>query len=218
MESALEEKARKFAEQAHARVSQVRKYTGEPYVTHPAAVVAIVRAVKHTKDMIAAAWLHDTVEDTGAAMEEIEAEFGAEVAAMVEQLTDVSKLSDGNRKVRKAIDLAHTAKASAEAQTIKLADLIDNTRNIVERDPEFAKVYFKEKELLLEVLTEGDLTLWNVAKGILSRRGWPQIPKPTHTVSPQQRTKHPPPIEAARHKNKSQITAQICLLWIDLYL
>ena len=171
METALEEKARKFAEQAHSRLSQVRKYTGEPYITHPAAVVAIVRTVEHTDAMIAAAWLHDTVEDTDASLEEIEAEFGAEVAALVEQLTDVSKLPDGNRKARKAIDLAHTAKASTEAQTIKLADLIDNTRNIVERDPEFAKVYFKEKELLLEVLTEGDLALWKVAKGIASRRG-----------------------------------------------
>jgi len=165
METTLEEKAKVFAEQAHARLFQVRKYTGEPYITHPASVVGIVRSVVHTEAMLAAAWLHDTVEDTDFTIEPLtEREFGAEVAALVEQLTDVSRLSDGNRKARKAIDLAHTAKASAAAQTIKLADLIDNTGNIVERDPDFAKGYLKEKTLLLEVLADGNPDLWLQAK------------------------------------------------------
>jgi (p)ppGpp synthase/HD superfamily hydrolase len=104
-------------------------------------------------------------------MEVIEAEFGQAVAAMVEQLTDVSHANDGLRKHRKAKDREHTAKASPDAKTIKLADLIDNTRSIVARDPEFAKVYLEEKRLLLEVLTEGDPTLYRMACGLAESNG-----------------------------------------------
>jgi hypothetical protein len=84
-------------------------------------------------------------------------------------LTDVSRPEDGNRAARKAIDLAHTAKASPAAKTIKLADLIDNTRSIVERDPDFAKVYLQEKARLLEVLQEGDPTLMAMAREYLPK-------------------------------------------------
>lgn len=52
----MEQRAREFAEAAHARIDQRRKYTGEPYIAHPAAVVELVRSVPHTDEMIAAAW------------------------------------------------------------------------------------------------------------------------------------------------------------------
>jgi hypothetical protein len=84
----------------------------------------------------------------------------------VAALTDISRPNDGDRKIRKAIDRNHLAGASARAQTIKLADLIDNSRSIVERDPDFAKVYLAEKRELLAVLTEGDETLLNRARAI----------------------------------------------------
>lgn len=160
--------AREFAEAAHASIDQRRKYTGEPYIAHPAAVVELVRSVPHTDEMIAAAWLHDTVEDTPVTLADVEREFGAEVAALVEQLTDVSRPEDGNRKKRKAIDREHTAKASVQAKTIKLADLIDNTRSIVEHDQDFAKVYLVEKAALLEVLGEGDAMLWAMAAAMVT--------------------------------------------------
>ncbi len=159
----LVEKARIFATAAHHAAGNVRKYTGEPYINHPAAVVGLVASVPHTPEMLAAAWLHDTVEDTGVSLVLIEQEFGFEVADMVEMLTDVSHANDGLRAHRKRIDREHTAKASPAAKTIKLADLIDNTRSIVERDPKFAEVYLKEKRLLLDVLTEGDATLHAIA-------------------------------------------------------
>jgi hypothetical protein len=90
------------------------------------------------------------------------------VASLVEQLTDVSRPEHGNRAARKAIDRAHTASASAAAKTLKLADLIDNSRSILERDPGFARVYIEEKRLLLEVLREGDPTLWGTAARIVT--------------------------------------------------
>lgn len=153
-------KARNFAALCHAEVGQVRKYTNEPYINHPAEVVSIIKTVTHTLAMVQAAWLHDTVEDTNITLDDVRLEFGNEVAEMVEMLTDVSRPEDGNRAARKAIDCEHTAKASPAAKTIKLADLISNTSSIVARDPEFARTYLMEKRRLLEVLKDGDPTLW----------------------------------------------------------
>lgn len=166
MKPTLEEKARAFATAAHESINHRRKYTNEPYINHPAAVADLVRSVPHTEEMLAAAWLHDTVEDTPLTMADLEREFGTEVASLVEQLTDVSRPEDGNRRTRKEIDLAHTAKASPAAKTIKLADLIDNARSILARDPSFAVVYLAEKRRLLEVLREGDPTLMQWAARI----------------------------------------------------
>ena len=158
------ERARVFATAAHAAVGQTRKYTFEPYIVHPAEVASIVATVPHTEAMIAAAWLHDTVEDTGVTIEVIRAEFGAEVAELVGWLTDVSRPEHGNRAHRKALDRAHSAMAPGEAQTVKLADLIANTRSIVAHDTAFAKTYLEEKRLLLAVMTKGDPTLMMEAR------------------------------------------------------
>ena len=150
-------KAQIFAIAAHAAVQQKRKYTGEPYIVHPAEVASIVASVEgSTPDMVAAAWLHDVVEDTGVTLTDIHVNFSPEIAALVGWLTDVSKPEDGNRAKRKAIDREHTAQAPAEAQTIKLADLISNSKSIMAHDPDFAKTYLEEKRMLLEVMTKGD--------------------------------------------------------------
>jgi (p)ppGpp synthase/HD superfamily hydrolase len=127
-----------------------------------------VKQIGGTPEMVAAAFLHDTVEDTGVTMETIEREFGPEVAEIVFFLTDASRPEHGNRAARKAIDRAHIAKADARAQTIKLADLISNCSSIVKYDPEFAKVYLEEKRLLLEVLTKGDKILLDRARKIVN--------------------------------------------------
>ena len=150
-------KAEQFAVQAHG--PQKRKYSGEPYIVHPIEVYEIVRSVPHTNAMIAAALLHDVIEDTEATYDDVFVNFGVIVADLVDELTDVSKPEDGNRAVRKAIDRTHLAKASADAQTIKLADVISNTKDIKENDPKFAKVYISEMKSLLEVLDKGDKTL-----------------------------------------------------------
>ena len=153
------ERARVFATAAHAAVGQVRKYTFEPYIVHPAEVASIVMSHGGTDAMVAAAWLHDVVEDTGVTIETIRAELGTEVAELVGWLTDVSKPEDGNRARRKAMDREHTAAAPSEAQTIKLADLISNSRSIMAHDPAFAKTYLEEKRLLLAVMHRGDAGL-----------------------------------------------------------
>ncbi|MGB2063565.1 MAG: HD domain-containing protein [Marinomonas gallaica] len=162
-----EKKALDFATKAHG--DQKRKYTGEPYIKHPIAVAKLVREHAQTchESMYCAALLHDTVEDTNATIDEIRREFGDIVTAFVDGLTDVSKPEDGNRAKRKEIDRQHLAKSLPPIQTIKLADLIDNSKSISEHDPEFAKVYMREKRLLLEVLVDGDKTLYAIAKKIV---------------------------------------------------
>lgn len=165
-EKSLEvERAAAFCVGAHCAVGQKRKYTGEDYWRHPVEVMVILSRVVPTASeaMRAAALLHDVVEDTGVTLETVRELFGETVAAYVEQLTDVSKPEDGNRAARKALDLAHTALASPEAKSIKLADLISNSRSIIERDPVFAVTYLAEKRALLEVLKEGDPELHRIA-------------------------------------------------------
>lgn len=161
------EKARVFATAAHAAAGNVRKYTGEAYICHPREVAGLVASVTgQHPEMVAAAWLHDVVEDTGVSIDLIYAEFGQCVGNLVSGLTDVSRPEDGNRAARKAIDREHIAKQSPACQTIKLADLISNTKSIVARDPEFARVYLQEKLQLLEVLRYGNSRLWVEAERI----------------------------------------------------
>lgn len=155
----LERRAAVCAADAHGAIDQRRKYTFEPYIRHPAAVRALVRSVRHTPVMLAAAWLHDVVEDTRVTIEQVHAEFGADVAELVGWLTKVSRLHDGNRAARQVIERRHLARAPAPAKTVKLADVADNIRNIAELDPTFAAVYLREKAACLEVLVEGDSVL-----------------------------------------------------------
>lgn len=163
-ERSLVKRAYLFATQTHRRIDQRRKYSKQRHEIHLKAVADIVASITNDEEMIAAAWLHDSVEDTPATLEDIEREFGDSVAELVGDLTDVSRPSDGNRAIRKAIDRAHTAKASLRAKTIKLADLIDNCRDICAHDERFALVFLTEMRALLEVLGEGDERLLKRAR------------------------------------------------------
>ena len=157
------DKARLFAIAAHSAIGQVRKYSGEPYWQHPERVANILRTVAHDDNMIAAAYLHDVLEDTKVTKELLQQEFGDRITTMVVWLTDISKPSDGNRETRKRIDREHIRNAPPVVHTIKLCDVIDNCKSIGEHDPEFAVIYFNEKRQLLEVLSKGDHTLFNIA-------------------------------------------------------
>lgn len=162
--SDLVERARVYATEAHQRINHRRKYNNEPYHVHLSAVSKLVASVTDDEEMIAAAWLHDTVEDTQATLEDVEAAFGQPVAELVEELTDVSRPGDGNRAVRKTIDLRHLAQASRRAKTVKLADLVDNCKDITRHDPRFARVYLSEMNSLLDVLQDGDERLYRRAR------------------------------------------------------
>lgn len=163
----LVDEAREFAATKHAW--QVRKYTGAPYIIHPFQVMLMVKSVEHTEEMLAAAWLHDVVEDCGVELDEIQDRFGNTVAQYVDELTD--KPSPANRAERKRQQRIALAMASPEAKTIKIADLIDNTSDIAQHDRDFARVYLREKRLLLdESLVGGNPLLW--ARADAQIRAW----------------------------------------------
>jgi (p)ppGpp synthase/HD superfamily hydrolase len=161
-------RAQRYAERAHNAIDHRRKYSGRPYTEHLARVAARVEQATHDAAAVAAAWLHDVVEDTPSTHEEIEREFGPQVAALVFALTDVDK-SFGNRAARKAFDRARLARAPALAHTVKLADVIDNAEDIAENDPHFARVFLREMEALLAVLTAGDPQLLAEARALHRR-------------------------------------------------
>jgi (p)ppGpp synthase/HD superfamily hydrolase len=142
---------------------QKRKYTNEPYMVHCLEVAKIIAERGFDEDMICAAVLHDTLEDTKATYVNIVDSVGSEVAEMVRLLTNVNH-SFGNRAARKAMDFHRISQAPVSVQNIKIADLISNTRTIVEYDSEFAKLYLKEKRELLTMLSPYcDVTLYSQA-------------------------------------------------------
>ncbi len=156
------ERAIQFATEAHE--GQYRKYTHDPYITHPLAVMEIVRGVPgHTEEMLVAAVLHDVVEDTEVSLLQIQEEFGNDVSELVLHLTEISIPEDGNRLKRKRKDAEWYAQGSAEAQTIKVADFIDNTRDIAQHAPKFWETYKMEKLYALDLLQEADVDLWHQA-------------------------------------------------------
>lgn len=136
--SGLIYKAKNFAERVHA--AQTRKYSGEPYAVHLREVAGYCAEVGCRDEVVAAAWLHDAKEDQGVTDSELRALFGDDVARLVEEVTDQSRPTDGKRDRRKEIDRLHNANASPEGKTIKLADLISNTKSIAAHDPHFGNV------------------------------------------------------------------------------
>lgn len=157
----------------HVHRDHKRKYTGNPYTDHLAEVAGITAAVAFKPSFsgdpataIAVAWLHDCVEDVDVSIPELGARFGEEVAEGVWWLSD---LETGNRATRKRLSRERLARAPGWVQTIKVADLISNTSSIVQHDPDFARVYLAEKRALLEVLTEADAELLEIAHSISSQ-------------------------------------------------
>ena len=165
----LVERARSYATSAHARINHLRKYSLQPYDVHLNAVAKLVASVSDDHAMIAAAWLHDIVEDTPVTFDDLGSEFGIDIMTLVMELTDISKPGDGNRITRKELDRRHLAGGSPRAKTIKLADVIDNCEDICRHDPRFGRVYLAEMQSLLEVLTEGDERLHAKAVKLVSQ-------------------------------------------------
>ena len=149
------DKAKEYAEKMHK--GQVRKYTGEPYIRHPIAVAEMCDKYMrrsgypdHYIDVVkSAAVLHDVIEDTRATYGDLMGLFGEGVTELVFWMTDASRPEDGNRAVRKTIDRWKIINAPYLAVLIKVCDLIDNAKTVIEHDPDFAKVYMEEKAKII---------------------------------------------------------------------
>lgn len=116
-------RARAFAETAHA--GQTRKDNTTPYITHVAEVAARTERFGGDDEMVAAAWLHDTVEDCGVSFAELHEAFGPRVTGLVREMTDDTSLPKAERK---AAQVADAPSKSRDAVLIKLADKTSNVR------------------------------------------------------------------------------------------
>jgi (p)ppGpp synthase/HD superfamily hydrolase len=165
-----QEKAQAFAHAAHDSIHQKRKYSGLPYWVHTDEVAAIVATVTDDPEVIAAAHLHDVVEDVnkdGYDLETIIKFFGVRVAEIVSHLTDEYTKENyplWNRTKRKAYEAIRLSQIGYDAQTIKYADFISNTADIVKNDPNFAKTYLQEKRVILSKMDKGHPVLFGRAQ------------------------------------------------------
>jgi guanosine-3',5'-bis(diphosphate) 3'-pyrophosphohydrolase len=126
-------KALAFA--AHKHKDQRRKdVEASPYINHPITLANILANEGRVTDVevICAALLHDTVEDTDTTPEELEREFGQAIRSIVMEVTDDKTLPKAERK-RQQIE--HAAHASAKAKLVKLADKISNLRDVANHPP-----------------------------------------------------------------------------------
>ena len=126
-------KALAFAARKH-RDQRRKDVEASPYINHPIelADVLVNEAGVTDVDVLCAALLHDTIEDTRTTAKELEREFGPEIAAIVVELTDNKMLGKGTRK---RMQIAHAANASRQAKLVKLADKICNLRDLNARPP-----------------------------------------------------------------------------------
>lgn len=110
--------------------------------------------------------LHDTLEDTDATYEDLEHLFGISVANDVLSLTNVCK-SFGSRQQRKDADNLRLAIASSRAQTVKLADILDNVPSMLLHNPSFGRKYLQEKIETVKILTKANPILLVSVKSYL---------------------------------------------------
>jgi guanosine-3',5'-bis(diphosphate) 3'-pyrophosphohydrolase len=123
---------------ARAHEGQTRR-SGEPYITHPLAVAAILAELRLDPESLIAAILHDTLEDTGLAAEQIEAEFGPSVMALVDGVTKLDRVRFRSRQEAAAESFRKMLLAMARdlrVILIKLADRLHNMRTLGSMEPE----------------------------------------------------------------------------------
>jgi GTP pyrophosphokinase len=125
-----------FSEWAHRE--QTRK-SGEPYFVHPASVAGIAAELKLDTASVCAGLLHDVLEDTHSSMKEIEADFGKEIATIVDGVTKLGKINFISREDRQAESFRKMVVAMAQdirVLLIKLCDRLDNMRTLDHMKPE----------------------------------------------------------------------------------
>lgn len=160
------EKAVAFATKAHA--GQYRKGTDRPYILHPIETMAIItRLVRYDEDLIAAAVLHDVVEDTSVTLNRLEKEFGPRVSGLVVSVTEdkMRKMPpEATWRARKWQTIFNLRKANRETKALVLADNLSNLRELKrnhekygdmiwehfnQKDKKMQEWYFKEIEKIV---------------------------------------------------------------------
>jgi len=161
-----------FVSEKHG--GQKRKYTGDPYTEHLLSVAETV--FRYDEDAVEIALCHDLFEDTNCDFNQLykrmveigyDRRYAYETCTCVKELTDVfthEAYPYLNRAKRKENEAKRLSTISSRSQTVKYADLIDNTSSIVQHDKGFAKTYLKEKERIIELMTNGNEELFRLCK------------------------------------------------------
>jgi (p)ppGpp synthase/HD superfamily hydrolase len=149
---------------------QKRKYSDEPYYTHLLRVAEMVSQYSCTFNEVEIALCHDVIEDTDCTLpllaqklKEIGYNDTQYLLKGVKDLTDVytkKAFPQLNRKERKLLESKRLKSIAPYAQTVKYADIIDNTNSIAEEAPDFARVYLKEIEAYIGNLKNGNAELY----------------------------------------------------------
>ncbi len=138
-DEALLNRAYVYAMQMHG---QQKRASGDPYISHPLEVAAILVDLKLDDATIASALLHDTIEDTSATRDEIDKKFGKEIGALVDGLTKIAKLDLVTHKAEQAENfrkLLIAITSDVRVLLVKLADRLHNMRTLEHMRPEKRK-------------------------------------------------------------------------------
>lgn len=131
MDTALFDRAMKFAIEAHANTE--RRGKGFPYIIHPMEAVAIVATITNDPELLAAAALHDVVEDTDCTVEQIRAEFGDRIAKLVDAESEkavLGKSEEASWRERKQAAIDRIKASSHDSKIVALGDKLSNMRAI----------------------------------------------------------------------------------------
>jgi GTP pyrophosphokinase len=143
-EARLIEKAYSFAFEAH---KSQKRLSGEPFITHPLSVAKLLYEIGFDKKVIAAGLLHDTVEDTGILLKDLEKHFDTEIASLVDGVTKISRIKSENIKQRQAENIRKmlfSMIGDIRVILIKLADKLHNMRTLEYLDEEKARRIARE--------------------------------------------------------------------------
>ena len=162
-----------FASRKHS--NQRRKDAdGSPYINHPIALVSVlvVEAQIEDPDVLCAALLHDTIEDTETTTEELTEIFGGAIASVVVEVTDDTRLPKAERKLRQ---VEHAAHLSPKARLVKLADKIANLRDVADSPPvdwslERRQEYFDWAKQVVDQIPDPPPKLLSLFLAIYGRR------------------------------------------------
>ena len=157
------EKARQYAEDKHK--GQFRKDRITPYFEHSEAVARMVEYYGGTPEMIAAAYLHDILEDTKTGIMELDKEFGFIITCLVMHLTDyTTEMGIKPRKNRREVYFLKLSFSSDKVKLIKLCDRIHNLITMDGFSSSFKKLYIKESEELYNHIKDRHKELAKILK------------------------------------------------------
>jgi len=165
-----------FAEAAHGAINHKRKITGEDYIVHPIEVADVAARVGLSDETIAAAFLHDTIEDTSVSAELVELLFDGEVARLTIGMTDLytDPKIDGNNAERALKNAHHMWKQDKDILNLKCADMYANLRSLDDADTKemqkFAKYIIPKMEYKLSGMQNASSHMFDLVADEIKRQ------------------------------------------------